>query len=221
MGGFVFWLSTGKKTMNRTSLYYIYLLLLSPLPAALTLEDSPNVHRSLLFGVLLMISLGKLAEKVVVSHYPRKRIFLVLLLCVFLFEIGHFWDQYAVHSIETQALARNSDTNTLATFLVANAPDYDAVYAPWQSKLPIHYLFQKGVFTRTLAGQFSRDLEISRIDNLYFDWERCPSGMTLVKDSPLRLLVVDDVMCPLPEYMTVMTIIKRADGYDAYRVLAR
>lgn len=206
-------------TVNKSLLiYYLYLLLMSPLPAALTAEDAPNVHRSLLMGVLLVIGVAGIIQYSWARSFRGKRLILAGLLSFMIFEIAYFWHQYSVHSATSQALSRNHETTLLAHYLIDHAREYTAVAAPAESRLAIRYLFYSQRFDKELAGQFGKDMHIEQLDNIRFAFEGCNSIRDEVKRVGGVYLLIDTHICPKREGINMVSEIKRDDGTLAYRL---
>ena len=204
----------GKGKSNSLLLYFAYLLVLSPLPASLTMEDAPNVHRSLLMGVLLSVVFGYMIDKVLRYKMTFNKLKIGLLAIVMVYEVGFFWHQYVVHSNSFQAQARNSGVNELVEYLKNNAENYDQVIVPSRSKLGLHFLFQSKDFDASYAGKFSENINIESVGNIKFENEYCPS----LPNNDDNQLIVHWTECYDPSGKELIKTIKRADGHDAYRI---
>jgi hypothetical protein len=109
---------------------------------------------------------------------------------------------------------------TVALYLVEHAGEYEAVYAPTISHLPLHYLFHARNFDFALAGRFGRDSVIDTIDNIHFNAEKCPSDFLDFNTLPIKSLIVDRIECGAKTTLKDIVTIKRADGHDAYVIKA-
>jgi 4-amino-4-deoxy-L-arabinose transferase-like glycosyltransferase len=202
-----------------TLMYYFgYLLVISPLPAALTAEDTPNVHRALLMGVLLVMVLGMIAGWVAKQPFWNKKWILSFLILFFVFEVAYFWHQYLVHSTNSQAQYRNNETTHLAKYLISEMPNYDGVVAPTDSRLALRYLFYSGRFDKEFAGKFGNKLYIETIDAIKFSFGGCSSLKEDLSQDTRVFMVVDTESCPLKQGETLIQEVLRDDGSLAYRI---
>jgi 4-amino-4-deoxy-L-arabinose transferase-like glycosyltransferase len=198
--------------------YFGYLLVISPLPAALTAEDTPNVHRALLMGVLLVMVLGMIAGWLAKQPFWNKKCIISLLVLFFVFEMAYFWHHYSVHDMTSQAQYRNNETTLLAQYLILEASAYDGVIAPTDSRLALRYLFYSGRFDKELAGKFGHKIHIEAIDTIRFSFGGCSSLMEELSPEKREFMVIDTDSCPLKEDATLIHEVLRDDGSLAYRI---
>lgn len=209
------------KWNRKGSLFWWYLLLLSPIPAALTLEDAPNVHRALLMGILICVFWGVVIDAVWRNLDGVFMWLKVVLVTGLVFESLYFWHQYAVHAPITQATFRNTDVDELIREVIRFKPDYGKIVMPAQSQAALRYLFATQQFDKNLAGQFTDHIYINHIGNIYFDSNACPS-QSLQPDLDSRpKLIIDRAECPINETLTLIKTIKVAEVYDAYRIYSQ
>jgi len=70
-------------------LYFLFLLLISPVPAAFSYFGSPNIHRSSLLGILIVIPITYGFTKL--QLLPYKKIISAFIIAMFIVELFYFW----------------------------------------------------------------------------------------------------------------------------------
>lgn len=203
---------------NRPLLYYfLFILMVSPLPAAMTLEDAPNVHRSLLMGILLPLLFGYFIWQALKETFVFKKLILSGLGLFFAYELLYFAHMYIQHSTVTEAPYRNTESSLAANYILDHKKEYQAIYAPQMDQLPLRMLFEEKRFDSNLAGQFTTHIYIQKIDSISFSKTNCP-GDELIVNPSLDNLLISRVECSQPSGFTRIDTIKRADGHDAYAI---
>lgn len=196
----------------------LLLLLVSPLPAAVTVEDAPNLHRALFMSPFLSVLAGLglyFAARLKKSLLPA----VLLLLCVDLFHYAHM---YTVHNPvrDSLTLQRNVGAAELITALSALSGQYQKIYLtnrpdnlyPWYAFLTRQ---DPRNFNPPLAADKSRDWTFGR---LVFSQYRCPSNF--IADQNLKqVLAVDAEGCPVPTKTQVIQSITRTGGGHPYSLL--
>ncbi len=166
--------------------YLLFVLAVSPIPSALTLDDTPNVHRAAMVGVMLIFPITYAFACCEYIKWKKYGIQLLLLMTLTV-EVVYFWHQFSVHTTAVQSMYRGDDRTTLAKYLVEHHNEYDHVYLPHDAK-PLFYLFESNNFDSALAGQFGPNISLDHVDNLNFTASNCASdtaGIALTKDSLL------------------------------------
>ncbi|MDA1317385.1 MAG: glycosyltransferase family 39 protein [bacterium] len=183
--------------------YFFYLLLIAPLPAAVTYYGSPNIHRSLFLGILLIIPAAYGAYKL--WFIPYRKIVISIVVMVLLGEFIYFWHQYSVQSDKFTAMRRNDAHRELMNYLQENSASYEHIYLPAEGATSLYYLFFTKNFSKDLAGKFHKDAYIKSIDNITFIESSCPTENPLKLTD--RILIVNRHNCPeKPDLHKVATI---------------
>lgn len=200
-----------------------WLLLLAPIPAALTYNDVPNIHRAALESVLFPLLLAPAAYFVARTRFPFKKIVLsafVVTLCV---EVLLFWQVYARMYPTTSGYDRQDEQIQLATWLKENADRYERVYVPGNEVMPLFYLFVQNSYPSELAGQFSYGISVPRIGNVYFVESHCPSLEREVQEfartNPGSVVAADRSECESSPDFALMQTIRHKDTTSAYDLL--
>lgn len=202
-----------KKKINYLPLI---LLILAPLPAALTTEDSPNLHRALFmipfisiigaYGIVWFTSLyEKYAKKIMYVSFG-------LLTINFIF----FLHMYFVHAKVHIPLYRNVGAKELALKLGEIQKNYDKIIVtnipddpyPW-----IAYFTKKDPKTFNIDA-IERKEGVWTHENYLFTGQRCPSRDAFTIPDVERLLVVDAEGCA-----TESNLLTRSDVNIIDRIL--
>ncbi len=204
----------------------LFLLLLAPLAAALTSEDSPNIHRSLymLPFIILIAAYGA-------SVLLNKRIFVTLLvIAVLLFSLVPFWRKYAGDNKYSISQYRNYSAANLAVYLDEVKNNFDKVYITNQpdSIYPWYAFFthqDPQVFNKEAA---KRDQEIEwSFGNLIFTRQQCPSGDMFRYERKDNILVVEGEGCALERKIRdgmkakILKTFQRPDNKTEYSLITK
>lgn len=197
-------------------LYLVWIMLLTPLSSALTLDEVPNVHRSAMLGVFLLFPVGvSLLRlwKVVLGKIPV----LYFIYALLFLETGYFMHQYFAQSPSAQARARYDERTILVKKLIQDRDSYDTIIVP-REIFAIYYLFYTQNFDPQLAGKFGMNLYIANLDKLYFIDHDCPSLQSPLPDTG-RVLLVDKSHCQSsPEFITT-EMVRHEDKLPAYKLM--
>ncbi len=202
---------------KRLLLFLLWVLAVSILPAALTVDDSPNVHRALLMSVLAVFFIP-LALKQLDLYRWRSISLIWPLSFLMLMELAYFWHQYTDPTTQFQALVRGDDKKQQALYLIDQAPVYQKVFASSQESLPFYYLFYSQNFDPNLAGQLKTEMKFDQINGIEFLDTNCPSYFFSYQPG-VKTLVIDRSECDLNHYLTELKMIYRVNQTEAFRVL--
>jgi len=211
-------LSIFQQQRARYGFYVLWIFLLSPVPAALTLDDVPNVHRSVLMVVVFSLVSGFFWSYIAQMRFLGKRIVLGLLVTLMVLESVHFWHYYRNLASASTTAFRKGEQSLLAKYLRTNVADYSAVYVPSGEMLPVHYLFQQQNFDPELAQQFETGILLDQIDKVIFVEEACPSALPSLA-SQSGILLVDRAECRENPAFIQIDSLKQFTQTDAYKML--
>lgn len=219
--GFLFLFSNNKKTFY--TYYLLYLLFIAPIVSALTIEESPNIHRAL-FLIIPFVILAGTGLMYVFSVLEKKRVFFRwILYSVFLFEFIYFYHQYFVHVSTMTGYFRKDTHRELAKILVEKKNSYDVILVPDVYDIGIYYLFYDKQFKKLSSLRVGEDNWIERIDNIIFSKEACPSEKLQNFDllNVKRVLIIDIGSCSYNElhFERIETILRYGGGIEAFRIL--
>jgi 4-amino-4-deoxy-L-arabinose transferase-like glycosyltransferase len=199
-------------------LWILWILMLAPIPAALTFNDVPNVHRAALLGVFLPFLFAPVWYLLSRVQVPFRRWFIALSVMTLLLETLLFWQIYTrIFSVST-SLARQDEQIQLAQWLQDNASKYEKVFVPGNEVMPLYYLFVQNRYPADLAGKFSFGISIDHIDNVYFVDTHCPASMnSLAAEATLSgRLFVERSECEYVPGFSEIGGINRLDITKAY-----
>lgn len=204
----------------RFSTLPLFLLILSPLPAALTTEDSPNLHRAL-FMIPFLSVLMAYGFYYLYELNKKQKFILPITILFFISNFLFFLEMYFAHNPvhEPIPLYRNATARELALkikdeqlnydkILVTNIPD--SIY-PW-------YAFYTKQDPATFNNLAMKRLEgVWQYKNIEFSAQRCPSRDAFKLPSLQNTLVIDAEGCDgkdaiFPAYISIKYQLKRPDS---------
>ena len=211
-----------KVSMNKNIYGYMYFFLfVVVVPSAITVDDMPNMHRSLLMIIPLvfLLTIGILNAEKILSAYSsliRKGywMFIIGILCV---EVVYGTHQYYSHAGALNAFLRTDGNKQLALYLKENRKSFSKVIVPFNDWMPLYYLFYTNDFNKKYIGHVPLEFRIPQIDNIFFVDRGCPSD-AFVK-LPKDVLIVDIGNCKEIDRYIKIGQLSRRDGTIAYRLL--
>ncbi len=214
----LFWLFQPRATSYKLLAIF---LLLSPLPAAITTEDAPNLHRALLMSPFISILAGFGLYQITKMQRKFKYLY-PLFLIILVLNFIYFSHLYLVHNSgrEVLAMSRNNGVEKLFTKLASLQNRYsqiiftnrpDSLY-PW-------YAFgskqDPRQFNSLLADHKKSDFTFKDIT---FSQLRCPS--VILRDQPKpSVLAVDAEGCIAPSDMQIVDTVVRSSGGTVYTLV--
>jgi 4-amino-4-deoxy-L-arabinose transferase-like glycosyltransferase len=201
-------------------LYIIVLLLVSPIPAALTYEDTPNIHRAILmvipYVLICGLGLGFIYEKL----FPKiiiQKIITVVFIILLSIESVYFLHQYAYHQPAHKSLFRNDGEAEMMRYVIEHRKLYDKVFMSMYFEHPIYYLFYSNQFSNISPNKIKYGFEINRLDNIEFAKSECPSN-EYIPTGKEKVLIIDGGDCKSKNSQLIKSI-QRRDSTYAYRIL--
>lgn len=211
--------------MRKQLLFLLFFLLIAPVPAALTYEDTPNIQRSALMIVpfVLILSFGLYQ----ITTLKRKAFLIPLLggfFVISFFEQSYFWHQYMVHTKNYKLYARSEGQRELAFTLYKRKGEFKEVVVPIYQELPALYMFYTNNFSPKDAVSLQRDKKRVVIDGITFVDTSCPSrefNRLGIKEK--NILVVDSIECEedFNDEFGAAGFITTQNGDKVYRLLVR
>lgn len=220
------WKKQDFKTVFQTSRmpyfgWLLWIFLIAPLPAALTLDEVPNIHRTVVMAPLWAMLIAFAAELLAKTWPKRSNVVWVVIAGAFLLESIHFWHYYQNLYSLSSSLSRSDEQKTLSLWLIEHQGQYETIYAPVGELLPIHYLFHLQRFPGELAGKFSKGMEIESIDSITFIDDSCPSEtLSELEIVPYKAIVVDRSDCKLLPGYNEVGALQYFNQLDAYSLRA-
>lgn len=205
---------------SRLQLWFLALCALAPVPAALTLDDTPNVHRALPLAIFLCLGLAPAINTLLTKKWFRIPLWLPVLLLVTI-EFTYFWHQYTAISNNTTSWYRNDDKRTLVKWLIDESERNPArrFIVPMYDSLPVYYAFFTGNFDPQLATRFSKGLFVDQLGPVQFVTDDCPTNRLSTPPIPPTAVVIKYEQCSMPPTYTEIQAIRRFDSGQSYRVI--
>lgn len=200
--------------------YFLYLMLISPIPAALTIDFTPHVHRALIM-VIPIVLLAPIGLLKIIKIMRHRNIVLIILSAVLLVEFVYFTHEYFNHISSYKSLFKNDQYREVAQYVIKNRKAYKEVYMP-SFNLPLYYVFFSNNFDKSLITQFNTktgEIGIDKIGNVYFLNQECPSDLFKTKVSEGKILIIDDGKCKENKDANYLQSFIRKDGSLAFRAL--
>ena len=204
-----------KVPISSHKLLLVTLLLASPLAAALTTEDAPNLHRALLMSPFISIIAALGLTQILKFSKLLYSLFLLFLVLDFIY----FSHQYLIHNQARDVLTitRNAGAKELILELSRLAPRYRQIYLTNRpDPLFTWYAFYK----QPSPFSFNQLLALSKnqefvFGNLVFSQHRCPSEIIAEKKLS-DTLAVNAEGCPVSSQTQFVGQIKRLGGGIPY-----
>lgn len=179
---------------------FLTLLLLSPLPAALTIEDAPNLHRSFFMLPFLMIIGAYGIHKLIESRYL---IYILQIACV-VFYIHMYMNHSLTHKPFVKNIHvdsptyRNNGTIELVQKLNLLKNDYDRIVVtnypdspyPWYG-----FFISKNPFELNKSFKYGSKTRVIENEKIVFSEDKCPSDKSLNTYTDESILLVNNWEC--------------------------
>jgi len=194
-------------------------LIVGPLAASLTLEDSPNIQRSIFMLPSFQIVEAYGIYFLLQSLREKKKYALIAISFAFLINGIYFFHQYFIHSPSHVSYARNDGNARLFAYLNEQAENYDKIYIPAYGDLPVYYYYYKADKSTFLS--ISRyELENGfKVGKYIFIPDECPENKINQKERKDRILIVDYGNCKInPVALKNISTIYRKDSAVAFTI---
>lgn len=179
---------------KKNIIFYFYLLLISLIPASFTVVESPNPHRSLLFGILSIGLAGFGLERVTRIKIKKFKVLYLFLILIF-FEFILFWHNFEKHFDYASSLVRNDPQKEVAKFIINNETKYQRFYLPAEAAMSWYYLFYKKDFNQSYSKYFKLDSRIEKTGKVFYIENSCPSKAISSQIIPKNSLIIDRYNC--------------------------
>jgi 4-amino-4-deoxy-L-arabinose transferase-like glycosyltransferase len=193
------------------------LLAAAPIPAALTYEDTPNVHRSMTMIIPLALLIGS-GMDTLITITKRKWIRIAAIGSITIIltaETAYFWHQYAVHSPSLKPFYRQDGYLEAAALIAKRQGNTDGIYVTGYEHMPLYVLFAEGDYSFRTFGGKSNDVLIDRIGPVRFFHSWCPDN---VPAGGNKTIVISGSDCKLPPGTWKTEKIMRKDSTEAFSV---
>lgn len=206
--------------------YFLFCwIVIAPLPASFTVDETPNVYRSLAMLPALNITtaFGFLKIKNFVSRIGKKLLlpFFLLVGVIFSWNILYYLHQYYVHQRFHRPWHRQYGYKQLVAFISQSYPNYERILITKGHGAPyIFFLFYQEydpAYYQSLGSP--RDPDYGGFDKYTFVPRDCPSQIKEEVMQEKKTLFVDKGECKINPYARVLETISREDNTPAFRLL--
>lgn len=196
---------------TKASLYMVIWLVLAPLPAALTFQETPSVIRTF---VLVVPMVYFIAEGIAaLLHTPQlvKRFTLVILAIAYLWSVAYFWQQLSVQQKVDQPWYRNTPYTKIAEEVKKVEGQYNHVYVINDLRPLYAYFALEGLIPISDLQQqpYARDQEIYNIGKYTFSRQQCDIG-----EPQEGVLYIAESQCVFPSNSKYQQITQETISYD-------
>ena len=191
-------------------------LLVGPIATSITLDDVPNIQRSLFMLPAFQIIEGYGMYYFFVSiKKGRWRIILGSLLSLgFLLSFIYFWHLYQVVSPDYRSYVRDDGNQELFSYLTSQEKNYRSIYLSSSQELPLYYSFFNFKKIGLVSDSLQKEETGITMQMYHFIPDECPERkLTSIKQGTL---VVDFGNCAIPDGVKTQKIIYRQDSTKAY-----
>jgi len=232
LAAFGFIQKRNKKTDHILFLYVIYILLISPIPAALTVLDVPSIHRALLTPALVIFIAAYGINGIIDLKWKKVPIIIPFVL-IFLGETVFFSHQYFQNFSYYNTIYRTNGNTEAVKYAFEHKNEYEQIYITNQEGwLPIFYLFYANDYSPEYTGKFKYNLRLANSGNVNFPEEECPS-VNMMNSSlkageltmPRKTLIIEPISCksvstPIgSEMFRHIKTIKRLDETEVFDII--
>lgn len=165
---------------------FFYFLAISVIPAALTSELTPHLHRSFPL-VVFFILFSAFGFLILIRFYSSLSRWLVLLIIIEFIYCSHNYFQHL--SMET-AVSRSDGNWQMAVFLRDSRQRFNQVNVYISGWFPIYYLYFSDDYSPSLVGKIERGMRLKVIDNINFINKDCPTEGEIKNYQQNSLLII-------------------------------
>lgn len=189
--------SRKKLKFDKTAIWFVgWWLLIAPLPAALTVIESPNIRRSLLMLVpLVILSAGGWYKSFYVSWGKISLGHIISLLLIG--EVILFSYLYVKQSDTLNSFYRSDVQPEIARYIVEHQKESELFLVFQSDDFPLYYLFETNNFSPELASQFHSGLRIEQIDQFKPMDFPCSADLPpeLLIEKPINTIFIEPAAC--------------------------
>jgi 4-amino-4-deoxy-L-arabinose transferase-like glycosyltransferase len=214
-------------------------IILTPLGSSITIDDVPNVQRTLFmlpaYCILIAYGLVQIISSIRKAHFSLP--ILVVFSFIALYSIGFYFHQYTVHQLQHQSWNRQEGFKDLVLTINDLAPKYErVVITEWEGPSAIFLLmygkYDPGRYQEETRGKFVNGYKNIGFAKFRPTIEQCPLHETVIMDTVTKVaktivrgdektLYVNHGACKTPrKNAQVIRQIKRPDNTTAFTILS-
>lgn len=198
-------------------------ILLSPVSAAITFEDIPNVHRFIIAAPMLelIVAIGFSSFLSIIKQPSVRNTIIIMSTAGLLYGISYYLHQYYIHQQKHRPWYRFSGYREMVDYVSKNKENYDRVFVTKAHAPPhIFFLFYEKYdpVLYQKAGS-PDDADFKGFDKYVFIGEDCPANLPKEAKKDIKTLFVERGECTLPDYVRELKVIRREDDTPAFRIV--
>jgi len=211
------------KSNNRMHKFPIIWLLVAPIVPAVTMDDIPNVNRSIIMlpALEIIVTVGFL--NAMTFFHKKKSLFLGLSVLLFLGNVFYFSNQYFVNAAVHNNWYRNNGFSEMMKIVNENYNKYDTIaMSKFQGGIYPLVLFYSKYNPQTYQKEGSpKNKDYGGFGKFFFMPQDCPSQAVSKALIGKRNLYVDKGDCPSDKALKnkKFKYINREDGSRAFRIV--
>lgn len=226
------------KKHRRIALFFTIWILLVPIGSSLTIDDVPNLQRTLFIFPALSLFISAGAIQVVSFFRPLslKLLFTGILALCIAYSVLFYLHQYYIHQLYHQPWHRQEGYQELVMTVNELLPNYEKVVVTnWESVPSIFFLFygkyDPAHYQQLTQGEFTEEYKNIGFDKYEPTAEECPlqekvrldpvtKAQSKVIEGREGVLYINHGPCETPtNHVKTVKEIKRLDGTTVFRVL--
>lgn len=219
---FIFGLYRLIKSNNKMHKIPLIWLLVVPIVPAITMDDIPNINRSIAMvpALEIIVAVGFLNA---INSFHRKTLFLGLSVLLFLGNVFYFGHQYFVNAKIHKGWYRNNGFSEMMSVVNKNYDKYDTiVISKFQGGIYPLVLFYSKYNPATYQEEGSpKNSDYKGFGKFVFVPQDCPSVQTNDKFPQIHVLFIDKGNCPLDKSLKTKKIeyVYRKDRTEVFRIV--
>lgn len=218
----IYYLISSKEKMHKIPLVWIFI---APIIPAITLDDIPNIHRSIaLFPFLNLIAAAGFVFFLERFKKTRQTILACLIGCLLFLNVAYFLHQYFFNAKVEKPWYRNNGFGAMMSIVKKSYASYDkVVMTKYQGETYPLVLFYMQYDPKEYQNEGSpKARDYGGFGKFFFAPQDCPSVQTSEKtpNAP-RILFIDKGDCPMDKSLEHKRLeyVYREDGTKAFRII--
>ncbi len=182
---------------DNKSNFLLILLAIGPLPASVTYEDSPNLHRAFLMLPFILMIAGIGTDYLAKKHHMLGKIIFIIII----FRFANFVFYYVSPDSSESYQYRSPQAKEVALYIGESQKIYDKIYVTNEPDIPYPWY---AFFNYLNPKEFNKDvikreLGVWNYKNIVWTESRCPTGQAFDEAknelSISKVLVIDNGNC--------------------------
>lgn len=203
--------------------FLIYWILISIILPALTIEDSPNMQRSV-FMLPALITLSAFYLSSIKNKFKHGKLIFIFVLLIYILELLPLYHSYFLLQKFSVSFYRNEKSKEVALRALDQANKYDHIVITNKPDNHYIYLFFYKPYNPKIAQQIVKSQKKDGdwgFDNFIFTDEGCPSSNKKFTSLKGKTLFIDTGDCDLTEQNeeTLLTRLLYLNGTQAYNFI--